>query len=97
MHITSALPTSSERRNLAARAALASRVRAEFVEMPCLRLTGAQAGRLFSLRADVCNRILTQLVDARDLSLGPDGRYRLRERAPVRFASPAPPVESCRY
>jgi hypothetical protein len=30
--------------------------------MPCLRLTAAQAQRLFGLSADVCERILAGLV-----------------------------------
>jgi hypothetical protein len=41
---------------------LLQRVYAGFQEMPCLRLTAAQAQRLFGLRADVCERLLTELV-----------------------------------
>lgn len=70
----------SERRDVPARDALLRRVWMEFVEMPCLSLTGVQAQRLFALRADVCHRVLQGLVEAHALTLGYDGRYRLRER-----------------
>jgi hypothetical protein len=43
------------------------RVRAEFLEMPGLRLTPAQARRLWALDEAVCDAILTALVDARFL------------------------------
>jgi hypothetical protein len=77
-----------ERRDVSARDALLRRVWMEFVEMPCLSLTGAQAQRLFALRADVCQRVLDRLVDAGALTLGYDGRYRLRERV---WSALAPP------
>jgi hypothetical protein len=44
------------------------RARADYLEMPGLRLTAAQARRLWTLDADVCEAVLTQLVDARFLS-----------------------------
>ena len=69
---------SSERRDHARRAQIVSRVRAEFDEMPCLRLTVPQAQRLFGLRADVCARVLTALTAERVLCLGSDGRYSAR-------------------
>jgi hypothetical protein len=81
MQTTSSSPTRRERRNVAQRDALLRRVWGEFVEMPSLSLTGPQARRLFDLRADVCERILDDLVDAEALSRGCDGQYRLRERA----------------
>lgn len=43
------------------------RVRAEFIEMPGLRLTRAQARRLWALDEAVCDAILTTLVEARFL------------------------------
>ena len=43
------------------------RVQAEFLEMPGLRVTRAQARRLWSLDDDLCEAILTALVDARFL------------------------------
>jgi hypothetical protein len=69
-----------ERRDGATRQALLRRVYGEFQEMPCLRLTGPQARRLFGLRSDVCQRVLASLV--RDEKLVCDGeRYRLSDRA----------------
>jgi hypothetical protein len=41
---------------------LCSRVQAEFVEMPGLRLTLAQAVRLFSIEPVQCQRVLGTLV-----------------------------------
>lgn len=46
---------------------LVLRVQAEFLEMPGLRVTRAQARRLWALEADVCEAILAALVDARFL------------------------------
>lgn len=50
-----------ERRNERVRAELLARARSEFTDMPGLRLTREQAGRLWSLRADICERVLGQL------------------------------------
>jgi hypothetical protein len=66
---------SVERRNTASREALVQRVAAEFREMPCLRLTPAQARRLFGLRDDVSARVIGHLVGEGLLRLDPDGRY----------------------
>ncbi|HYS25077.1 MAG TPA: hypothetical protein VEP46_05725 [Vicinamibacterales bacterium] len=43
------------------------RVRAEYLEMPGLRLTRAQARRLWALDAALCDAVLSALVDARFL------------------------------
>lgn len=43
------------------------RVRAEFLEMPGLRLTRAQARRLWALDDALCDAVLSALVDARFL------------------------------
>ena len=43
------------------------RIQSEFLEMPGLRLTCAQAQRLFDLDALVCESLLAALVDARFL------------------------------
>jgi hypothetical protein len=43
---------------------LLSRVQSEFREMPGLRLTGAQARRLFGLDPQLCEPILRELVEA---------------------------------
>ena len=69
---------SCERRNPASRQEVLQRIRAEFSEMPCLRLTCRQAQRLFGLRPDVCERVMTALVADGTLLHGQDGRYRLR-------------------
>ena len=44
--------------------AVIDRVRAEFVEMPGLELTLAQAVRLWGLGADDCRHVLDSLADA---------------------------------
>jgi hypothetical protein len=42
--------------------AMVRRVRAEFLEMPGLRLTFAQAMRLWGLDADDCERVMDVLI-----------------------------------
>lgn len=66
---------SLERRDSESREQLLHRVQAEFDEMPCLRLTLAQAARLFTLREDVCSRVLATLISEQVLCRGADGRY----------------------
>lgn len=51
------------------------RIQAEFVEMPGLRLTAAQARRLWNLERDVCDALLAALVDARFLARTRDGAF----------------------
>jgi hypothetical protein len=46
---------------------LLRRVKAEFLEMPGLRLTHAQARRLWALDDTLCEAVLSALVDARFL------------------------------
>ena len=46
---------------------LLRRVQAEFLEMPGLRLTRAQARRLWALDDTLCEAVLSALVDARFL------------------------------
>ena len=41
---------------------IARRVRAEFAEMPGLRLTPAQARRLWGLDLDMCHAVIDSLV-----------------------------------
>ena len=43
---------------------LRGRVRDEFLEMPGMVMTRAQAGRLFGLEPDTCDAVLADLVDA---------------------------------
>jgi hypothetical protein len=64
-----------ERRDAASRTLLEQRVLAEFREMPCLRLTAQQAGRLFGLRADVSQRVIEALIHDGRLRLDDEGRY----------------------
>jgi hypothetical protein len=50
-------------------------VRGEYVEMPGLRLTQAEARRLWGLDDRVCAKVLQALVDERFLRITGDGRY----------------------
>ena len=64
------------------------RIQGEFVEMPGLRLTTAQAQRLWGLDRDVCTALLAALVDAKFLSQTRDGAFIRREGArPTRLTS----------
>jgi hypothetical protein len=51
------------------------RIQGEYVEMPGLRLTPAQAQRLWGLERDVCDALLGALVDAKFLAQTRDGAY----------------------
>jgi len=62
--------------------ALRHRVRSEFLEMPGLRLTPAQAARLWSLDRTTSDRILGELVDAGFLLKGRKGGYLLSSVTP---------------
>ncbi len=57
------------------------RVQGEFLEMPGLRLTGAQACRLWGLDATVCDAVLAALVDAKFLVKTRDGAFVKSEHA----------------
>ena len=72
-----------DRRDTAARMQLLQRIRAEFAEMPCLRLTRAQAQRLFGLKPDVCDRILATLVAERMIFRDTDHQYRAHDDMPL--------------
>ncbi len=52
-----------------------NRVRAEYMEMPGLRLTASQVQRLCGIEPKVCAVILDALVGSKFLSLTPDGYY----------------------
>jgi hypothetical protein len=52
-----------------------TRLRSEFLEMPCLRLTPAQVQRLCGIEPTLCLRLLKSLVDAKFLRVSSDGRY----------------------
>ena len=64
-----------ERRNHDTRERLLRRIREEFREMPCMRLTDAQSARLYGLSNAVCARVLAALVREGTLWRGPDGRF----------------------
>ena len=51
------------------------RVKGEFLEMPGLRLTEAQARRLWGLDRDSCSALLSALVDANFLFRTRDGAF----------------------
>ena len=54
---------------------LLTRIRAEYREMPGLRLTFAQACRLWQLDAATCEALLHQLINDRFLYKTNDGSY----------------------
>ena len=51
------------------------RVRAEYHEMPGMRLTGEQIARLCGLDRHRCAEALERLLASRDLQLADDGSY----------------------
>lgn len=51
-----------DRRDAARREQILERLRAEYRESPCLRLTRPQVQRLLNLTPDVCARVLNALV-----------------------------------
>ncbi len=55
--------------------AVLPRVRGEYLEMPRLRLTPAQAQRLWGLDAQAAQAVIEALVDARFLRRRPDGTF----------------------
>jgi hypothetical protein len=58
---------------------LLMRIRMEYIEMPGLRLTCWQAGRLWNLDQPTCEEILATLVQERFLSRTNDGAYLRRD------------------
>jgi hypothetical protein len=61
------------------------RIQGEFVEMPGLRLTVAQAQRLWGLEREICNTLLGALVDAKFLTRTRDGAFvRIEGAGPAR-------------
>ena len=69
---------SKERRHVAERKAIVRRVCSEFEEMPGMCLTLPQAVRLFGISADVCERVLLELVADGWLRAAPNGHYTRR-------------------
>ena len=66
---------------------LTSRIRGEYREMPGLRLTFAQACRLWQLDTTTCSAVLDNLIAQRFLYRTADGTY---------IALPAPPPTPAR-
>lgn len=58
-----------------------SRVRGEYIEMPGLRLTTAQAQRLWGLDRDACDALLGALVDSKFLFRTRDGAFMRSDQA----------------
>ena len=72
---------------------LLERVRAEYLEMPGLRLKLEQVHRLFGVERLLCQRVLDALVDAKFLHANADGTYsRLTDGA-----MPNAPAQSSRF
>jgi hypothetical protein len=51
------------------------RLRAEYLEMPGMRLKTDQVQRLCGIEQNICQMVLETLVDARFLCVTPDGHY----------------------
>jgi hypothetical protein len=69
---------------------LLERIRAEYLEMPGLRLTLAQVQRLCGVERTICQDLLNTLVDTKFLCVKPDGAYaRVTDGADVRSPQPA--------
>jgi len=62
------------------------RIQGEFTEMPGLRLTPAQAQRLWGLDRNVCEQLLDVLVKADFLSQTRDGSFIKTDGGPTRYA-----------
>lgn len=70
--------------SLVTSAHLLRRIKAEYIEMPGLRLTVAQAGRLWGLDGTDCRVLLERLITERFLQRRPDGTYsRVTEGLPA--------------
>ena len=54
---------------------LTRRIRAEYLEMPGLRLTPEQVQRLCGIERMICQLVLNELVDAKFLCVKVDGHY----------------------
>ena len=65
----------SQRTSTPGMAALLMRVRSEYVEMPGLKLTEAQARRLWALDGNTCRVVLATLIERDFLKRSPNGHY----------------------
>ena len=80
----------SESPTIVTRTQLLRRIKAEYMEMPGLRLTAAQAGRLWGLDRPSCLELLDRLIGEHFLQRRPDGTYSrvtdgLPAQAPLRM------------
>jgi hypothetical protein len=66
------------------------RIQGEYVEMPGLRLTAAQAQRLWGLEREACAALLEDLVSAHFLVQTRDGVFVRREDAGMPSRQPRP-------
>ena len=74
-------------RNIAGDDDVLRRVQGEFLEMPGLRLTEAQARRLWNLDERLCESLLHTLVEERFLFRTRDGAFmRFEQATPLRAA-----------
>jgi hypothetical protein len=62
--------------------ATVTRIRSEFHEMPCLRVTRDQARMLFGLHGAASEWVLNRLAEEGFLMQTPDGQYVRRNTAP---------------
>jgi hypothetical protein len=67
---------------------LLRRIRAEYLEMPGLRLTLDQAQRLCGVERTLCKALLDVLVDAKFLCVKSDGAYARASDGVIRAAQP---------
>jgi hypothetical protein len=66
-----------------------ARIRAEYLEMPGLRLTLEQAQRLCGVERALCQAVLTALVDAKFLWVNPNGAYARLTEGEIPLPQPA--------
>ena len=64
-----------------------TRIQMEFMEMPEMRLTGAQMRRLLNLSVEVCELALATLVQSGFLTSAADGAFQ-RGVMPIRRSTP---------
>lgn len=76
-----------KRESICANEDVLRRVRGEFLEMPGMRLTEAQARRLWNLDAESCQALLSALVDSKFLFQTRDGAFMRVENARPLHAS----------
>ena len=68
---------------ITSREQILSRIRSEYLEMPGLKLTCAQAQRLWAIDQQTCSEVLDSLTEDRFLSRRDDGTYARLGEGPV--------------